>query len=73
LAGSIGFGLLVSASIRRPFYDLRTSIEAVAEGRLDISVPHVDYRNEIGDMAKSVRVLQQAAKAMEAQRWIKQG
>jgi two-component system sensor histidine kinase/response regulator len=73
LAGSIGFGLLVSASIRRPWYDLRTSIENVAAGRLDISVPHVDYHNEIGDMAKSVRVLQQAAKAMEAQRRIKQG
>lgn len=73
LGGSIAFGLLVSASIRRPFYDLRSSIENVAEGRLDINVPHVDFHNEIGDMAKSVSVLQQAAKAMETQRRIKQG
>jgi two-component system sensor histidine kinase/response regulator len=73
LAGSIGFGMLVSFSIRRPLDELRTSIENVAEGRLNISVPHLDYRNEIGDMAKSVLVLQQSAQTMETQRWIKQG
>ena len=73
LAGSIGFGLLAGASIRRPLDKLRTSIEDLAGGRLDIIVPHTDYANEIGAIANSVRVLQQGAQAMEAQRWAKQG
>ena len=73
LAGSIAFGLLVSASIRRPMNDLHKSIEDIAGGRLDILVPHTDYRNEIGVMANSLRTLQQGAQAMEAQRWVKQG
>ncbi len=71
LLGSAWFGRMVSTSIRKPLSELRDSIESLAEGQLDIVVPHTQYQNEIGVMANSVQVLQQGALAMEAQRWIK--
>lgn len=71
LLGSAWFGKMVSTSIRKPLSELRDSIESLAEGQLDIVVPHTQYQNEIGVMANSVQVLQQGALAMEAQRWIK--
>jgi two-component system, sensor histidine kinase and response regulator len=76
ISGLIGSGIfawLVSISIRRPLHGLASSIEDIAAGRLDITVPHADYRNEIGSIAKSVNVLQQGARTMEDQRWIKEG
>jgi PAS domain S-box-containing protein len=71
LVASVGFGLLMSASIRRPLSRLGASIENVAAGRFDISVPYQDYNNEVGDLARAVAVLQIEAQQMEAQRWIK--
>lgn len=71
LLGSFGFGLLVSLSIRRPMDNLTSSVENLAAGRLDITIPHTDYSNEIGVMAKSIRVLQQGAKVLEIQHWVK--
>ena len=73
LAGASALGLLIGASIRRPLEVLSQSIDDLAEGRLDIAVPHADYGNEIGAMASSVLVLQQGARSQEAQRWVKQG
>ncbi len=72
LAGSTWFGRMVSISIRKPLSELRDSIESLADGQLDIVVPHTNYKNEIGIMANSVQVLQQGALAMESQRWTKQ-
>ena len=72
LAASLGFGLLIGASLRKPLYDLRTCIEDLAAGRLDITIPHTDYHNEIGVMANSLRVLQQGAQAIEIERGIKE-
>ncbi|MBF0130081.1 MAG: MCP four helix bundle domain-containing protein, partial [Alphaproteobacteria bacterium] len=71
LAASLGFGLIVSASIRRPLHDLRTCVEDMAAGRIDIVVPHTGQRNEIGVMANSIRVLQRGAQALDIQRGIK--
>jgi signal transduction histidine kinase len=71
LSGSIGFGLLVSLSIRRPMDNLTASVENLAAGRLGITVPHTDYTNEVGVMAKSIQVLQQGAKVLEIQHWVK--
>ncbi len=68
LGGSIAFGLLISTSISRPLSDLHTSIEEIAKGNLEIVVPHIDYPNEIGTMARSIHILQNGAKALEAQR-----
>ena len=68
LGSSIIFGLLISTSISRPLRDLHTSIEEIAKGNLDIVIPHVDYPNEMGTMARSIHILQQGAKVLEAQR-----
>ncbi|MCK9199600.1 MAG: PAS domain S-box protein [Gallionella sp.] len=65
------FGLLVSNSIKRPSESLRRAVKALAEGHLDVRIPHADYVNEIGDLARSVEVLQTSSRQMESQRWIK--
>jgi len=73
LIGGAIFVWLISISVSHPLNDLRQCIEELALGRLDVSVPHADYHNEIGSIAKSVNVLQQGAQSMEVQRWVKQG
>ena len=73
LIGGAIFVWLISISLSHPLNDLRQCIEELALGRLDVSVPHADYHNEIGSIAKSVNVLQQGAQSMEVQRWVKQG
>lgn len=75
VSGLIGGGIfvgLISLSIRRPLNGLVSSIEDITAGRLDITVPHADYRNEIGVIANSVKIMQGGAQAMEAQRWVKE-
>ncbi len=67
LCASIGLGLLVIRSIRRPLNELRHSVEALAAGQLDIAVPHTDQVNEIGAMANAIQVLQQGAQVTAAQ------
>jgi signal transduction histidine kinase len=71
LSGSLGFGLLVSLSIRRPMDNLTSSVKSLAAGLLDVDIPHTDYTNEVGVMANSIQVLQQGAKVLEIQHWVK--
>jgi HAMP domain-containing protein len=68
---SVVFGLLVGASIRLPLKDLRSSVEDLAAGRLDIVVPHTGQRHEIGAMADAIQVLQLGARATAEQDWVK--
>ncbi|TAN53019.1 MAG: response regulator, partial [Methylococcaceae bacterium] len=72
IGGSL-FSWLISLSIRRPSENLRHSVVNIANGRLDIEVPHTDYANEIGAMARSVKVLHEVALAMEVRHWVKAG
>ncbi|MBF0246406.1 MAG: MCP four helix bundle domain-containing protein, partial [Planctomycetes bacterium] len=72
LTSCLFLGLLAKASILRPLDDLRDSIGKLAQGHLDIRVPHTDYQNEIGLMAQSVHTLQQGAQAREQQHRIEQ-
>jgi two-component system sensor histidine kinase/response regulator len=65
------FGFLIARSIRRPTENIRASVEELARGNLDQAVPHTDYPNEIGDLARAIEVLQAEARQMEAQRWLK--
>jgi two-component system sensor histidine kinase/response regulator len=60
LGGGFGVvsGLLISISIRKPTEKLRASVEALAAGKLDSVLPHLDYRNETGEMARAIAVLQ---------------
>ncbi len=64
-------GLIMGASIKRPSDKLRNSVEGLAAGKLDDTIPHVDYQNEIGVMARAIKVLQSVCRGMDSQRWIK--
>lgn len=64
-------GLLVATSVLRPSTRLRESIENLAAGRLDVKVPHTDYDNEVGAIARSLQVLQQVAVDADMRRWVK--
>ena len=68
---SIAFGLIIGFSIRRPSGRLQVAVRSIADGQLDVAVPHTDYPNEIGDLAVSVGVLQKSAQKMAEQGWVK--
>jgi len=63
--------ILVSLSIRGPLNSVRTTVDKLAAGHLETPMPHAEYTNEIGDLARAIVVLQNEARQMEAQRWIK--
>jgi two-component system sensor histidine kinase/response regulator len=65
------FGLLISLSIKRPSERLQRAVRQLAEGKLETRVPHTEYANETGELARSVEVLQTSALQMEEQRWVK--
>jgi signal transduction histidine kinase/CheY-like chemotaxis protein len=71
VAGGLGSGLLLGASVRRPSERLRQGIEKLAQGQLDIVVGDTDFKNEVGAMARSLTVLQTGARHAEALRWVK--
>jgi signal transduction histidine kinase/CHASE3 domain sensor protein len=73
--GSLGLGVLLAGvivvSIRKPSEQLRQAVEKLAAGNLQVSIPHAGFNNEIGNLARSVQVLQTGARQMEMQSWIK--
>ena len=64
-------GLLIGKSITAPIKRLENAIEGLAVGNLEVVIPHVDYKNEIGTIARASAVLQTMCRGMETQRWIK--
>ena len=64
-------GLIMGRSIKRPNDRLLNSVEGLAAGKLDDAIPHADYNNEIGVMARAIKVLQNVCRNMDNQRWIK--
>jgi len=68
---SIGFGVVIGNSIKRPNERLRASVEGLAGGDVASPIPHTDYPNEIGIMARAIRVLQGIYGKAEDTRWIK--
>ena len=71
IVAGIGSGVLLGAALRQPSERLRKRIESLANGQLDSPVPHTDFENEVGDMARAVAILQQGALSAELQRWVK--
>jgi PAS domain S-box-containing protein len=71
LLGGLLVGLLIARSIRRPLDGIRSVVAGLADGQLEQRVPHTDYPNELGELARAVEVLQTGARQMEAQRWVK--
>ncbi len=64
-------GWLIGKSITMPINRLQKAIEGLAAGNLDVVIPHVEDKNEIGAIARSSAVLQTMCRGMETQRWIK--
>ncbi|MCX7173052.1 MAG: PAS domain S-box protein, partial [Proteobacteria bacterium] len=71
LALGILLGILVGRSILLPYQRIRAAVKQLAAGKLDEVVPHTDFQNDVGGLARSITVLQAEAHKMEAQRWIK--
>jgi PAS domain S-box-containing protein len=75
LLGGLALALLcawwISLSIRRPVNRLRQAVDSLAAGQLDSVIPHTDYQNETGDLARAIALLQIEARQLETQRWIK--
>ena len=72
---ALGFsGLLAWLTFRRivhPIRALQTSVEVIARGDYNQSVPFITATDETGALARSVDVLKQGAAAMDQQRWVK--
>ncbi|QKY01483.1 response regulator [Janthinobacterium lividum] len=75
LIGGLAVALLcawwISLSIRRPVNRLREAVDALAAGQLDSVIPHTDYQNETGDLARAIAKLQVESRQLDMQRWIK--
>jgi signal transduction histidine kinase/HPt (histidine-containing phosphotransfer) domain-containing protein/ActR/RegA family two-component response regulator len=71
LLAGLGTGLLLANSISRPLERLRLRIEGMVQGQLDSPVPHTDFQNDVGAMARALTVLQDAAREVEVLHWIK--
>jgi len=70
-AFSLAIAVLLSRSITLPAKRVQSSVEDMAAGQYDQPVPHADYPNEIGDLARSIEVLRGEARQMAEQRWLK--
>ena len=73
-AGIIGaamLGLLIGVSIQRPNERLRRSVEELAAGETGKAIPHTDYPNEIGVMARAIQILQGIYRQSDEQHWVK--
>ncbi|AYH41913.1 response regulator [Azoarcus sp. DN11] len=64
-------GALVGVSIRRPTQRLRAVVEQISAGRFEQPVPHTEYPNELGELARAIEVLRVEARKVETQRWLK--
>ena len=70
----VSLGVVLSVfivhSIVRPLRNIRLSMTAVTEGNLEVTVPHVSYKHEMGAMAKAVEFFKSSLvenKRMEAE------
>ena len=57
----VGIGvLIISRLVARPLAVITATIKRVAEGAENVEVPHTDRADEIGALARAIRVFQQA-------------
>ena len=64
-------GVLIARSIKIPNERLRSSVEELAAGKIDEQIPHTDYPNEIGVLARAIKVLQDIYRRSNEQHWVK--
>ncbi|MDQ7070460.1 MAG: HAMP domain-containing protein [Rhodobacterales bacterium] len=51
------FGWLISRMISRPFNDIRTSLSGISKGDLLSEIPHLDRKDDVGDLANGLLAL----------------
>jgi methyl-accepting chemotaxis protein len=57
----VGIGvLIISRSVARPLSAITATIKQVAEDTENVVVPHIDRADEIGALARAIRIFQQA-------------
>jgi methyl-accepting chemotaxis protein len=57
----VGVGVFIIArSVARPLSAITTTIKKVAEGAEGVEVPHTDREDEIGALARAIRIFQEA-------------
>ena len=57
----VGIGvLIISRSVARPLSLITATIKRVAEGEENVEVPHTDRADEIGALARAIRIFQEA-------------
>ncbi len=57
----VGAGVfIISRSVARPLSAITTTIKLVAEGTEGVEVPHIDRQDEIGALARAIRIFQEA-------------
>jgi methyl-accepting chemotaxis protein len=61
----LGFGLVSGRSIARPVLAMEEAMNRLAAGENTIEIPGIDRGDEVGKMAKAVRVFRDNALAME--------
>jgi methyl-accepting chemotaxis protein len=52
--------LIISRSVARPLSAITSTIERVAEDAENVEVPHIDRADEIGALARAIRIFQEA-------------
>ena len=52
--------LIIARSVARPLSAITTTIKRVAEGAEGVEVPHTDRTDEIGALARAIRIFQEA-------------
>jgi two-component system sensor histidine kinase/response regulator len=70
LAGAVVAALL-TRSINAPSQRLEKRVQQLTEGQHEVEVPHTDYPNEIGRLARCVDQLRHVVSEMTTQRWVK--
>ncbi len=63
--------ILLGRSIRLPNEQLQHVLEAMADGQVNQTVPHTDFPNEVGQLARSIELLQHHVRDNTDQNWIK--
>lgn len=51
------FGWLISRTVSRPFNDIRASLSGISKGDLLSEIPHLDRKDDVGDLANGLQAL----------------
>jgi signal transduction histidine kinase/CheY-like chemotaxis protein len=71
LASFILASYIVHIGVVQELWSLRDSIQRIAAGHLDQSIPYLEQSNEIGEIGRALHTLQDGARDREMLSWVK--